>query len=163
MKIVAFADEAAGESGGIGVDEAEIGLNAAKIDGGDFTGFRADGVSDVPVAGDKRGHVFDGGAAFLNGVRVFDCEGLALAFLEGRRTTVAALIPLGDECGVGTELFYIFLDLGVETGDKSGDEHDDADAEDDAKDGEGTAEFVGAKGIHGLPEIFAVGLRHKRA
>ena len=76
---------------------------------------------------------------------------------------MAALIPLGDESGVRTELFYVFLDLGVETGDESGDEHDYADAQNDAKNREGAAEFVGAKRIHGLPEIFAVCLRHKRA
>ena len=76
---------------------------------------------------------------------------------------MAALIPLGDEGGVRAELFYVFLDLGVETGDEGGDEHDDADAQNDAKNREGATEFVGPQGVHCLPQIFAVGLRHKRA
>ena len=163
VEVVAFANEATGEGGSVGIDEAKIGLHTAKIDGGNFTGFGADGVWDFPVAGDKRGNVFHRGAAFLEGAFVVKSEGFALAFLKRRRATVAALIPLGDESRVRAKLLHIFLDLRVEAGDESGDEHDDTDAKHDAKNREGAAEFVGAQRIHCLPEIFAICLWHKRA
>src|SRR5882724_1440718 len=162
VQVVAFGDEAAREGGGVSVDEAEIGLDAAEIDRVDFAGFRADGVRDIPITGDERGDVLDAGAAFLEDALIVKCQGLALAFFEGRRPAVAALIPLGDESGIRAELLHVFLNLRVEAGDESSDEHDDTDAENDAKNREGAAQFVAAKRIHRLPEIFAVGLRHTR-
>ncbi len=41
VQIVAFGNEPAFDGCGVGVHLAEIGLHAAKVDGGDFSGFGA--------------------------------------------------------------------------------------------------------------------------
>ena len=150
-----------GQSGGVGINDAEIGLHTAKIDAGNLSGFGAHGMGDVPVAFDERSNILNCGTTFQERALVIGGEGLALDFFERWRTTMAALIPFGDESGVRAELLHIFLHLLIKPGDQRRDQHDDADAKNHAEDGEGAAELVGPQGVHSLPEIFAVLLRHR--
>ena len=104
VKVVALADEAAFDGGSVGVNFAEVGLHAAEINACDVAGFGAHNVVVAPVGFEKNGDAPYGGAALLKGNGVFDGQGLALLLFERRRTTVATLIPFGDEGGVGADI-----------------------------------------------------------
>ena len=65
-------------------------------------------------------------------------------------SVVRAVIPAGNEAGVGAELLDLFLHLFVEAGDERGNQHDHTDAEDHTEDRQAAAHFVRAKCVHSL-------------
>ena len=60
MQVVAFADETAGKRRGVGIDLAEIRLDAAEIDGRDLAILGAHGMLLFPPV-DENGEVLDRG------------------------------------------------------------------------------------------------------
>src|SRR4029077_17020296 len=103
VKVVAFTDETAFSVGGVGVGFGEVGLHSAEIDGGDVAGFCAHDVVVAPIGLHKNRYAFYRGTLLLNRHGIFARERLALLLFHRRRTTVASLIPFGDEGGVRAE------------------------------------------------------------
>src|SRR5215467_7992568 len=160
VKIIAFTDEAAFDGGGVGVDFAEVGLHSAEIDGRDVAGFCAYDVVVAPIGLHKNRYAFYRGTLLLNRDGIFDSERLALLLFYRWRTTVASLIPFGDERGVRAELINILLNFLIEAGKQRGDEHNNADAQDHPEDRESAAQLVSAQRVHRLLQVFAVSLCH---
>ena len=150
VEIVSFADKPAREGRRIGVNLAEVRLHAAEIDGCHLAGLRAHGVGVIPVGHEKSGYGFHRRALFLDSPGVLDGQRFALAFLKRGRSTVASLVPFGDERCIRAELFNVFLNLLVKAGDQGRDQHDDAYAQHDAEHRERAAQLVGPQGVQSL-------------
>src|SRR5215472_5615330 len=109
MDVVSFANESTGEGRGIRVHLPKIGLHAAKINGAYLAVFGAHGVLLHPASLQESGHALNRRASIEQGLLVFQGQGLAQAFFERAIASMKALIPLGDEGGVGSKLVNLVL------------------------------------------------------